>query len=806
VSSLNRLAVAVVIVVAACALAAPVAVIPRPPKQDDEWTMPAGVQDPEGRIASVIEQIFALGMADPRGCSYRHVTVDAKGGEAEFRAWVLPEGEENARHAIGWSGLIHPVMSVGAPADLERDTRVILTKGNFDTKLRPNLGSDIDFDYMINEYVGTPAPSHAWAAPYLLLRLGRVDLLPSIKKFQKFLARRPVDPFEEYAGPAFQNDDPFGADTPGRWLVEWAFVLRANAMTAFLDGDDAISAQRARLFHEAWDVAHQQWPEQKNRLEVDPADPFGDRDGIGLQAPSDGFDVLMADVGRRLQPGEQVQPQGRAQRLIASWDQLRSWDGANLPLPVTEVIALGADAIPVLLECLRHDTRLTRVRYEVWGEYHTRILTVRDLAMMVLERILEYPVLSSELDAEQGFQPEAWYMARFGELAAFCKRHQNICGPELWYRVLRDDTVPPVKHWAAALLVIGSQNEQSVTPGFWFSRATYGYAIEGGHLANMNWFFVGEPMAGEALRDGRAPSVTDLLAEVYHHARKEAEQKELEGYYRRRSVMSGMIHETFPAPRTGAHQFILALEEWDPGARIDVLRQHFRWLREDVLEMLSLPEKRRPWTFVHRSWHCEKALMFRFAARDPKVFAEYRKLIDAYLDAGELWWLPLDPLVEYPRAKGMDALAEFLFSGPEAPFDMSRRPWVRGDDRSVVLRRGGLLASSSFRSTVLNGLRARDVQFSLTTTVSGCEFIFKGEENLWHFRPPQIPRAPDELGIVRQVRFCDLVAEFLCETSQLGPLKRKAQFRIDDPIEKRDIGIADWIALIQGVERRSTVD
>ena len=163
-------------------------------------------------------------------------------------------------------------------------------------------------------------------------------------------------------------------------------------------------------------------------------------------------------------------------------------------------------------------------------------------------------------------------------------------------------------------------------------------------------------------------------------------------------------------------------------------------------------------------------------------------------------------LVEYPRAKGMDALAELLFSGPEAPFDMSRRPWVRGDDRWVLLRRGGLLASSSFRSTVLNGLRARDVQFSLTTTVSGCEFIFKGEENLWHFRPPEIPRAPDELGIVRQVRFCNLVAEFLCETSQLGPLKRKAQFRIDDPIEKRDKGTADWIALIQGVERRSTVD
>ena len=135
-------------------------------------------------------------------------------------------------------------------------------------------------------------------------------------------------------------------------------------------------------------------------------------------------------------------------------------------------------------------------------------------------------------------------------------------------------------------------------------------------------------------------------------------------------------------------------------------------------------------------------------------------------------------LVEYPRAKGMDALAELLFSGPEAPFEMSRRPWVRGDDRWVVVRRGGLLASSSFRSTVLNGLRARDVQFSLTTTVSGCEFIFKGEENLWHFRPPEIPRAPDELGIVRQVRFCNLVAEFLCETSQLGPLKRKAQFRI----------------------------
>ena len=60
-------------------------------------------------------------MADPRGCEYRQVEI-GYGSIMKAHGFVLPERADTpGRFVVCWDGLVYPALTVGDPADLDRD-------------------------------------------------------------------------------------------------------------------------------------------------------------------------------------------------------------------------------------------------------------------------------------------------------------------------------------------------------------------------------------------------------------------------------------------------------------------------------------------------------------------------------------------------------------------------------------------------------------------------------------------------------------------------------------------------------------
>ena len=99
---------------------------PAPPQQDAPWSLPEKAPDPKGKLKAAVDAMFKLGLADPRGCDYRHVTVREGGKTHAARGWVLPATQgDPTRYAIGWNGLVYPVEGIGKQADLAEDLGIL---------------------------------------------------------------------------------------------------------------------------------------------------------------------------------------------------------------------------------------------------------------------------------------------------------------------------------------------------------------------------------------------------------------------------------------------------------------------------------------------------------------------------------------------------------------------------------------------------------------------------------------------------------------------------------------------------------
>ncbi|MEO0413830.1 MAG: hypothetical protein AAF226_02630, partial [Verrucomicrobiota bacterium] len=99
--------------------------LPIGPLTNEPYLLENGT-DQMAHLVSVAEVLFEAGLADPRGCEYRDVSLGVGscwGGERyliKTAAWVIPsETGETERFAISWNGLVYPVEQVGELADLE---------------------------------------------------------------------------------------------------------------------------------------------------------------------------------------------------------------------------------------------------------------------------------------------------------------------------------------------------------------------------------------------------------------------------------------------------------------------------------------------------------------------------------------------------------------------------------------------------------------------------------------------------------------------------------------------------------------
>ena len=421
----------------------------------------------DGNLSRAIDTVFEFGLADPRGCDYRHVKVREAGELKEARAWVLPEDDDHeGQFAIGWSGLIYRVENIGAVADLEADMKLLAEDGTFQKEDPANLHADYRIDYLFSCYRRDPRISSAWAAPFLWTRLGHAmsDIGWKDASANGF---RDVNP-----NPS-PDEDPFGSKAATAvarqwewdeidWQQEWALLNRADAYAAFIEGEWSICVARANTFERAWKRAgdlivlnNKDLPPRDPDVVDDPFGGGGRDDGWRdplVQLPG-GFAEMVMDARRRI--GAQLQPidveTATLDQLIEAWDQIAEFDLEKPPESFQKVVERGFEAIPALLQRVREDARFTRILYRSESGYNARLLPARYLSILAIERILEFPVLAPA-ESPYGWEPDAEQHIKQAELIEkFCQRYPNLRGAKLWHRVLADSDAGIEQRWSAAV-------------------------------------------------------------------------------------------------------------------------------------------------------------------------------------------------------------------------------------------------------------------------------------------------------------------------------------------------------------------
>lgn len=420
---------------------------PLPPMQLAAWTPPAGDLPPE--LVAAVAEAFDRGLADPRGLPYREITIvvgdieSASGLEVKTEGWVFADD----RWAIAWNGLIYPVVSVGAAAELPR-------------ALAPDV-ADVD-----EETAVCPVQTSAIKAA-LLLRVGQ-----PLAAMAAWDARKlPDDPLRLI-------------------MTEWLWALFDRATAAHARGDDAIAHASTRLLAAVGDPVR---AELRAR----------DRAGFDSITFLDGLPALAADQDRRATRPLVVPhmdhrafvalPEASRVSLLVDWldqvaarrtDSPGSVELAHDPI-VAALIALGPAAVEPLLAVVDSDTRLTRsVEHSDSGTFRV-VIPVRDAALAALNRII---VISPGSDAS-GVQLTS------DNARALARTYPPARRSDRWYGVLADDAASPAQ-WAWAAESITRTADADV----WFRDMPTTAVVFDPH-----------ELAGESLRAASDPSVTELM-------------------------------------------------------------------------------------------------------------------------------------------------------------------------------------------------------------------------------------------------------------------------------------------------------
>ncbi|MES2474337.1 MAG: hypothetical protein V4640_01060 [Verrucomicrobiota bacterium] len=736
-----------------------------PPQQSAPWKLPEGVADADGKIQATVHTLFELGMADPRGCSYRHVTLRQDGLTREGRGWVLP----GPNKVIGWNGLVYTAEEVGGAADLADDVEILKRSGELAAAPFSNFQEE-SLDELLSKFATTPRMMRSWAAPYLLLRLG----IPL-----RFAAANP-DPFAESPFDfgkggklTFPKDEYFDADD--HWLVQFGRLVRGDGVAAFVGKDDTLAAERLLLFDRVWAEVEKRRPAVEGEQEEHPFQEAETRPSRPRLNPC--WRSVLADSQRRLAPARES-ARSEIERNIAAWDQFETWDEENTPELFDKVVAAGPAAIAPLLDCLEQDTRWTRIRRQAGDEPPGELLRVRDFAIVALERILRFPVLEVPVNGQP--VEDVWYAEAAATMRAFCEKYDHACGGELWFRVLKDEKADLDLHWIAAKRMVRPDGVEDMDPeGFSPSAARDRFD---------------NPQAsseGKLLRGRHDPTVLDLLNRAYFRARAEVDEQLAKG-------TPEITQSTFPhgmdaVPRRTANQFLRLVEEWNPG-NVDLLKSHYQWLEAGLRKVRKADGRGGFWI----SRLCEEILMRRFWAKDGSAMRDYESLFRTSFPFDDIPMAVMNELADEP---GMDALAREAFLGDEAPLRLTQ-PWSRSDfPRKNLIEiygeRSPLLVLPAFRQALIEALRTTTKQGTLTLTDDGGMLRYDADK----------PTETDSVGVdaalghtaavgtTIDVRLCDLIAYFLTP-KRWQEVWVSPAFHLDGSLAERDRAIADWLLIL----------
>lgn len=624
-------------------------VLPTPPQQNKTW------QHGDDPLSKAAATLFDQGLADPRGLEYREIEIAVGnpwtgGGYAcKTHGWVLPDNGKNGRFAVAWNGLVYPAVSIGNIADLHKDW------AQDDRALQDSGWQFVGASEGRSVGIATPSALKL----VMLLRLGEVETVERISKVMKL------------------DDD---SDPYLKLANDWAWFAFDRAVCAHERGDDRLALADARLLTRIQPLVE---AEAKRRGIAPPPNYSDSRLPPGPYLSSLGqLPALLADSERRL---AERKKQSLVRGDIASMiDDLQNVDARQWAQPggvslaqdarIQALVKRGNEIVEPLLATMENDTRLTR-SVSFGRDFHRsrNLIPVSNAAYAALVDLMQvnFNVPNGPLPMRDIAASIRSYWAKFG----------NLSPAERSYETLKDDKAGKDQWLQAAAYIIQPTDVES--HGGWTTVPTRkpGQKIE---------------LRGESLRDGRTPSVSQLMA---------TRSDDIASF---RTNSSG-DHFLY----IDAGNMALYLARWDGTAAVPTLKKRLTraWDigREpyDILASNGNPVE-------HFGTIIAKMTSARAQAGDEAAYDEYADWIRRV----ELKGVPFGqdelqkPLIEGQTRSSIAAATDYLFNDPRSPWSDVLAPgngyWL------TKFWQSSLSTTSSFRKQALHGLGNNSLAGTIT--------------------------------------------------------------------------------------------
>lgn len=684
-----------------------------------------GAEEFKGPFATALKELLAAGFPDPAGLPYQKIAIPAGscwGGDAgvtETEGWLLPAEKDGAVFAIAWNGLVYPVARVLGPADFEKSVQFLMAIPD-----RP-FGP-----------FGWQGGEAAEVSPEQVFGIHGL-----------FLTR-----FHQAAAVDFllRQRDGVPKDLTFAMADEWAWNLYDRAICTHMRGDPRLALASLRELekirpalqkllvpgkgekpHSEWKPM--EWATQAADLKAECERRIGDGE-TGMMNEAE-FLAGQPDVPALI---------GALDRLAVRQDGQPGWIPFGQSLIVKALVAADAKAVEPLLDCLEHDRRLTQ-SVHFWRDFSQdrTVLGVHEAALFALQEILAtnyFQVISTGANLTKGGDEARAKMVEM--IRADWLAHGKVTGVERAYQTLADDQADP-DLWAdaAASLFVGGENPD-------FTKL----------------------QPGAALRDGRVPTVTDLLERRVAGAVKNDEEVDMFSERRRCRLLSCLL-------------------AWEPDrGRIVITKQVDAWLADESWK-LSAGEPIA--NFVKRSVDESPDMLRLFEAM--AWSAEWHDFND--FDPGET---VTKVLVKFGNSPLLKRSREGLFTDPKSPWCLSNISESNLSRMFEMWRKQKLTLREPFREALLKALT--------NDAVAGTAMLDPKDPGQWLFvvgnsrsshKIPADPAFNLKPGVKITVRKMDVAAKALSESDPRGKQKIP-EMEYWWPKEKRSARIAEMISLLIG--------
>src|SRR5262245_47681116 len=712
--------------------------LPAPPQQNAPW--PHG----DDALLKAAATLFEQGLADPRGLEYREIEIavgnpwDGGGYPLKTHGWILPNGGKDGQFAVAWNGLVYPVISIGHSANLHNDWEDWEAKNKGKARNSMMVGQSVSEANAVRFEVLEPLKV------VLLLRLGETELA---QRLWELAHHDEKDPY-----PALAHD--------------WAWNAFERAATSHMRGDDRLALADARMLAKIQPLIE---AEAKQR-------GFKPDDDYSNLTIFKQLSTLLVDCERRV--ASQKNPSLPKNDIAALIDDLHNVDARQHGQPggvslardprVEALVKRGAEAVEPLLDAMENDTRLTR-SVSFGRDFHRsrHLISVSDAAYAALVDFLRvdfrtYGLGDKPLSRKELANQIRAYWAKMGDLSP----------AERFYAMLRDDKAGKDQWLQAAANIVQPTDVESHGGWTTIPKREPGQKVV---------------LRGESLRDGRTPSVSQLLAQRSDDIA---------------AIRTGSTMEHFLYLDAG--KIALCLADWDKTAAISTLKKRLSraWSigaqPHDMLAFNGNPVE-------HFGRMIAKMTLARARCGDETAFDEYAEWIQRVELKGVHFGVEelQKPLIQGDAHPSIEQAIDYLFSDPKSPW-------------SNVLAEGNgfwllnfwqtpLPNTATFRKQALRALTDKSLAGAITfhprkdwNSSTEAQIELKGGSGFGFSGSNDDPDTPPP-GQKVSFRVCDAFAYFYSQY-QNGP-----KFQLFWPENKRDEGVLacrKWLEAKISAERK----